>query len=87
MPKDVDALRVPAASSTEKAGAGYVLCLEVQKYIAHTAMTPLNGGGWKKSRCPYKISRREEDSSDESEQGEMDEDEEEEIPLDMEVHT
>ena len=29
--------------------------------------------------------RREEDSSDESEQGEMDEDEEEEIPLDMEV--
>ena len=31
------------------------------------------------------ICRREEDSSDESEQGEMDEDEEEEIPLDMEV--
>ena len=48
VPKDVDALRVPAASSTEKAGAGYVLCLEVQKYIAHMAMTPLNGGGWKK---------------------------------------
>ena len=33
------------------------------------------------------IFRREEDSSDESEQGEMDEDEEEEIPLDMEVDT
>ena len=31
------------------------------------------------------VCRREEDSSDESEQGEMDEDEEEEIPLDMEV--
>ena len=31
--------------------------------------------------------RREDDSSDESEQGEMDEDEEEEIPLDMEVRS
>ena len=42
-----------------------------------------------KLRCitDLMICRREEDSSDESEQGEMDEDEEEEIPLDMEVDT
>ena len=35
----------------------------------------------------YNLFRREDDSSDESEQGEMDEDEEEEIPLDMEVRS
>ena len=46
-------------------------------------------GGWRKLRCIIDLTiwRREEDSSDESEQGEMDEDEEEEIPLDMEVDT
>ena len=38
-------------------------------------------------QCQNYSTRREDDSSDESEQGEMDEDEEEEIPLDMEVKT
>ena len=59
------------------------------RHLCNLSTAPWWGevGGGRKLRCitDLTICRREEDSSDESEQGEMDEDEEEEIPLDMEV--
>ena len=87
MPKDVDSLRVPTAPSAEKAGAGW----GVLKPVLSIKLRPLKSfqcfGGVASSFWLLKPLRREDDSSDESEQGEMDEDEEEEIPLDMEVRS
>ena len=87
VPKDVDSLRVPTTPSADKAGAGWGFL----KPVSSIKLRPLKSyqyfGGVASGLWSFKSLRREDDSSDESEQGEMDEDEEEEIPLDMEVRS